>query len=434
MPADCAAWSLTAEHLPHVHPDHPLDVAMRRLAASRSKILPVVSRSNVLDLKGTLSLDDVLAAYAVGRSDAAPAAEPAVPPKSPAPLLATVLAIFVAIAILVAVLHYTYTAGLQARAQSAYEAGTALMVKESYEEAVGQYRNALSLSHSQPHRLALGLALVKAGHDAEALLYLAESVRQDPASGPAHLALAEIEARRGNTDQAVAHFQRAISGSWPLNAAANRFQARMELADTLWKAGRQPAARAELLSAVAGALSDPVAQKRLGRALIDYGVPGAAADLFHHLVAQDPGNAGGYDGLGAAEFAAGHYEAARDAWRSAVKVDPADAEAAKQADLCDRILELDPTLRGLRAADRYTRSVRLLQDISAVVELCGAVAPEDLKAARSAVALQRRPASYSDAAEADVALGVRLWKARLACSPVPADEALVRVMSALEPR
>jgi tetratricopeptide (TPR) repeat protein len=308
------------------------------------------------------------------------------------------------------------------------------MAKDRAEEAVEQYRNALSLSHSQAHRLALGLALVKAERDGEASIYLAESVRQDPAGGPAHLALARIEARRGNIDQAVAQFQRAIAGSWPENPAANRFQARVELADTLWKAGRHAAARAELLSAVAEAPADPARQKQLGRALIDYGQPAAAADLFRHLTAQDREDPGGYDGLAAAEFAAGHYEPARDAWRAALKLDPADAEAATQADLCDRILELDPTLRGLRSSERYKRSVRLLEAIVPVLEPCGAAAPDDLKAARAAVANRRRPMSYSDAAEANVALAVRLWNARLGCTPVAVDEALVRVMSTLEPR
>src|SRR5690349_17265080 len=39
--------TLTAEQFPHVHPDHPLDIAMRRIATSHTKVLPVVSRSNV---------------------------------------------------------------------------------------------------------------------------------------------------------------------------------------------------------------------------------------------------------------------------------------------------------------------------------------------------------------------------------------------------
>ncbi len=57
---------LDAPDFPHVHPDHTLDVAMRRLAETGLSMLPVVSRSNIRELKGTISIQDVMAAYALG--------------------------------------------------------------------------------------------------------------------------------------------------------------------------------------------------------------------------------------------------------------------------------------------------------------------------------------------------------------------------------
>jgi CIC family chloride channel protein len=64
-----AAKSL-AELLPawefvHVHPDHPLNVALERMGASHLGILPVVSRANVCQLEGIVTLQDVLALYGV---------------------------------------------------------------------------------------------------------------------------------------------------------------------------------------------------------------------------------------------------------------------------------------------------------------------------------------------------------------------------------
>src|SRR5436190_2495720 len=55
VPPPGPSRTLTAEHFPHVHPDHPLDVAMRRLAQSGWKTLPVVSRDNVREVRGTIS-------------------------------------------------------------------------------------------------------------------------------------------------------------------------------------------------------------------------------------------------------------------------------------------------------------------------------------------------------------------------------------------
>jgi CIC family chloride channel protein len=57
---------ITTGEFIHVHPDHPLAVALERLGASRLEILPVVSRANVHQLEGILTLQDMLALYGVG--------------------------------------------------------------------------------------------------------------------------------------------------------------------------------------------------------------------------------------------------------------------------------------------------------------------------------------------------------------------------------
>jgi CIC family chloride channel protein len=58
---------LGSKDFPHVHPDHTLDVAMRRLAEAGLSALPVVSRTDTRELKGTISMQDVVAAYAMGK-------------------------------------------------------------------------------------------------------------------------------------------------------------------------------------------------------------------------------------------------------------------------------------------------------------------------------------------------------------------------------
>jgi chloride channel protein, CIC family len=54
---------LQDSNFPHVHADHTLDTAMRRMAQAGLDALPVVSRTNVRELKGVISFDDIVAAY-----------------------------------------------------------------------------------------------------------------------------------------------------------------------------------------------------------------------------------------------------------------------------------------------------------------------------------------------------------------------------------
>jgi CIC family chloride channel protein len=53
---------------PHVHPDHGLDLALEHMGVNQLEILPVVGRANVHELKGIVTLRDVLDAYGVVRA------------------------------------------------------------------------------------------------------------------------------------------------------------------------------------------------------------------------------------------------------------------------------------------------------------------------------------------------------------------------------
>jgi len=59
------------DRLPHVHPDHSLGIALERMGAAGIRTLPVVSRANVRELIGVVTLDDVLNAYGVHEPSAA---------------------------------------------------------------------------------------------------------------------------------------------------------------------------------------------------------------------------------------------------------------------------------------------------------------------------------------------------------------------------
>jgi CIC family chloride channel protein len=56
---------------PHVHADHSLHLALDRMGAFQLELLPVVSRANVHQLEGIVTLQDVLALYGVGSKESA---------------------------------------------------------------------------------------------------------------------------------------------------------------------------------------------------------------------------------------------------------------------------------------------------------------------------------------------------------------------------
>jgi CIC family chloride channel protein len=48
---------------PHVHADQPLPLALERMGSTQLDLLPVVSRANVHELEGVITLQDILDAY-----------------------------------------------------------------------------------------------------------------------------------------------------------------------------------------------------------------------------------------------------------------------------------------------------------------------------------------------------------------------------------
>ncbi len=70
---------------PHVHPDHGLDLALENMGINQVEVLPVVGRANVHELKGIVTLQDVLDAYGVvraGRNDRLPVEGTTAAPKA----------------------------------------------------------------------------------------------------------------------------------------------------------------------------------------------------------------------------------------------------------------------------------------------------------------------------------------------------------------
>ena len=213
LPVDVPTPLLTLENFPHLHMDHPLDMALRRMAHSKLNVLPVVGRADIRDLKGVVSLKDILQAYGVaGEKEANPCGQrrnsglPQTGPGSDRAGLAVLLVI--------GFLNYYYRAARSERAGEYYKTGNELLQQDRDEEAVQQFRDALSgAPGNAQYRLALGLALAKAKHPEEASVYLNALLKRDPENALASLGEARIRAAQGKTADAVKLYRRAIDGS-----------------------------------------------------------------------------------------------------------------------------------------------------------------------------------------------------------------------------
>ena len=429
---------LTAENFSHVHPDHPLETAISRMARIDADVLPVVSRANIRQLVGVISMQDALAAYKA-EAEQKSVEPPYQESKTPMAVLGGVLLVVVVIVALAGFLNYFYRAERSARAVQYRKDADALMAKERYDEAITQYRNSLSISHSSKDRLALALALEKVGRSSEAGIYLRELVRENPNDGRANLGLARLAAGEGRIEDAVKEYHRAIYGSWPDRPRENRVQARFELVAMLGKAGRKQQAQAELLSLAAEMPDDAATEKQLGRMLLDYGVARESAGVFGRVLRKDNRDADAYAGLGEAELAQDDFRAARDAFRNALRLRPADKTLQKRLQVAEQVLAIDPALSGLSRSERYERSLKLVEAAVGSIDQCAATMkgspPPEVKdvadAARKLLLRRARPRSYSEAIEENSDLAKRLWKARASvCGQANApDEPLARLMT-----
>jgi tetratricopeptide (TPR) repeat protein len=114
-----------------------------------------------------------------------------------------VIAAGLAVLLVIGFLNYHYRSARSERAGEYYKTGSELVQQGRYEEAVQQFRDALSATPGNAqYRLSLGLALAKANHPAEASVYLDALLKRDPQNGLSAEAYAEL----GNTEVALQNY------------------------------------------------------------------------------------------------------------------------------------------------------------------------------------------------------------------------------------
>lgn len=356
--------------------------------------------------------------------------------------LRTVTLVFVAFAVLSAV--DLFLAGLERKetrieAAHLFAQGRDLMQRGNQAEAIERIQDALAIDRENHGYLrTLAQAQFEAGKTADAEATLTQLLQTDSTDGLAALIMGRILAKEGQFPEAISYFRRAIFGHWSEDAAGNRLRVRFELIELLAGRNSKEELLAELLPVLDQAPRDVPTQMRLGRLFLRAGSPARAAGVFRGILHDAPANADAYAGLGETEFAGGNYRSAQRDFQAALRLAPESQAARQRLDVCDELLLLDPTMRGLSPQDRFQRSLKLVDLTLDQTKSCIGQNPspqlqELLDRAGKTLAAHVSASHQSEASESNLDLAEQLWQVRRQeCTPVPAaDSPLALVLARL---
>lgn len=304
-------------------------------------------------------------------------------------------------------------ARLFAEGQKRLNAGDNATAVERLQDALAIERN------NHDYELALAQAQLGAGELQDAELTLGGLLLADSTDGPANLTMARVLVKQGRIREGISYYHRAVYGTFnKSDAAANRLKVRFELIDLLAQQNLKEELLSELLAVAEQAPGDVPTRLRIGNLFLEAGSPDRAAMVFQQLLDQSADNGAAYSGLGESDFARGDYRAAVTDFSEALRLNHDDQAAARKLDLSNRVLALDPTRRGLDAAERLRRSRALLEmTVNAVGSCSSSPAVDD---ARKTLQERSSLARQEARAEAELDLAEQLWQARPpGCGPPP---------------
>jgi len=304
--------------------------------------------------------------------------------------------------------------------------GRALMEQGDNAEAIERIKDALAIDRdNRDYSRTLAQAQLAGGKTADAAATLSGLLESDSTDGLANLVMGRVLVKEGRFPEAISYYHRAIYGYWNENADENRLRARFELIDLLAERNSKEELLAELLPIQDQAPRDLKTQLRLGQLFLQAGSPARAADVFRAILRRGP-NAAAYAGLGEAEFDRGDYRAAERDFQSALRLAPDNQAARQRLEVSHELLTLDPTLRGLPPAERFERSLKLVELARNEASTCMARDPSPelqslLDQAGKVLQAHVIAARQSEAVESHLDLAEQLWQARRKdCQPPPA--------------
>ena len=334
-----------------------------------------------------------------------------------------------------------YTSARAALAETYFQEGRDFTAQGRYEQAIDQYRRAISFSPADSqYRLLLAQALVETGRLAEAQAHLDELHDEDPTDAVVNLALARIYAKENDVNDAVAWYHRAIYGLWSENPQQSRINARWELIQFLAGHDERRQVIAELLQLFSEAPDDARQRLKIGRMLLGFGAVANAEEVFEDVVNTNPRFVDGWSALADAQMGDGKYAEARNSLRRAWRLAPHDGGIWNRLETVNQILALDPTLPTLTSAERFSRSRELLERCVAVIEECAttqnktlaAQQQADIAAAQGFLQPKRRAPAEGQTPQA-LSLALELWQDRAQlCGSTAPDPALAAVLAMIE--
>jgi tetratricopeptide (TPR) repeat protein len=363
-----------------------------------------------------------------------------------APRIGLILAVIAVIGALAAIdvfLESAEETELASQAERSYSRGKRLLEARKADEAVDALRRAHALERKNVgYELELIAALTAAGKTAEAEPMMNEALDADRNDGAANLVAARLRLKEGKIVDAEAYYHRAIYGGWPQDAAAHRMAARLELIDLLLAKDKKQELLSEALPLEEEAKNNPEIQRRLARWFLIAGSPERAAELYRKLIQRQPGDAELYAGLGESELQQGNYPAAHAEFASAFSRKQNDAAIRAKLQLASTLAGLDPTPRGLASAEKYQRSLRILEWTQQELERCVQSQPSGVSADQESLLGraeqmmdQQKPAQVTNEfSEGMLLLAEKIWQARTsACGTDtrPDEEALRLIMAKL---
>ena len=344
-------------------------------------------------------------------------------------ILVIVFAVMIGFFALTTMLAGAFERERRDRGRQHFESANSLMKEQNFHQAIEHYRDALLYSRTETsYQLGLANALFAAREFPETEHRLVQLRGVDPTSGIVNHRLAQLAHRNGHIDEAVAYYRTAVYGRWDDSTEATgdgiRVSVRLELVDLLEEAGRDRELAVALQELTDIDPGNREYRHRYAAKLLDIEAPGRAEAEFrlrNFLTART------------------HYNRAQ-----ALGSDPATSERIA---LCNRVIELDPTRRGISVAERYRRSRVLVDRTRSVVIGCqnpwgdGFVGPlpplpPDLRSVldtADAVLRQTRDRPSDEKVEANILLAEEVWaKSRPLCEGSgPTDEALGLVLAKL---
>lgn len=335
-------------------------------------------------------------------------------------------------------LEQIQTVDLAGTARQSWRRGSELLQAGKAGEAIESFRSAHALDReNREYEVELIVALMDAGKTGDADPLMNEALQRAPNDGRTNLIAARLANKEGRTGDAESYYHRAIYGEWPGNAAARRIATRMELIGFLReKAGHRQELLAELISLEAEAPPDKSTQRSLAQLFLTAGAPSRAADIYRALIEQDRKDTSAFAGLGEAELEQGRYRDAHSAYLQAFFHTPADAPIRARLQLLNTVMALDPTPRELPSAEKYRRSLLILDLTRDTLGQCAAKSPAAagdmdklLAEADDALAGKTPNRITNEMAEKVLTLAGEMWLARVkTCGGIPASEDALRMI------